>query len=142
MTEKEDPQGTRVFRPCSRAFFVYYVAMAICFLGPQINPAAGLPAWLGLVLGIILVAAVVYMRWGQEYQITPRGVSKVWPWTGRRLEIPWANVGEVLVRRGLTQTLLRVGNLLIQDKSGGPGLFWFGLPDPKGVKELIEGRGQ
>jgi len=35
-----------------------------------------------------------------------------------------------------------VGNLLIQDKSGGPGLFWFGLADPKAVKDLIEQRSQ
>ncbi|MEW6660346.1 MAG: hypothetical protein AB1424_17000 [Thermodesulfobacteriota bacterium] len=144
MTEKENDQsqGTQVFRPCGRAFFVYYVAMAICFLGPQINPGAGLPPWLGLILGLILVAAVVYLRWGQEYRLTPQGVRKVWPWTGRQVEILWDNVGEVLVRRGLTQTLLRVGNLLIRDKSGGPGLFWFGLPDPKAVKDLIDRRGQ
>lgn len=138
--ENDQMQGTQVFRPCGRAFLVHYVAMIICFLGPQINPAAGLPAWLGLVLGLILVAAVVYMRWGQEYQITPRGVSKVWPWTGRRQEIPWENLGEVLLRRGLTQTLIQVGNLIIQDKSGGPALFWFGLTDPKAVKALIEER--
>ncbi len=138
MTENKQMQGTQVFRPCGRAFLVHYLAMAICFFGPQINPAAGLPAWLGLVLGLVLVAAVVYMRWGQEYQITDRGVSKVWTWTGRRQEIPWENLGEVLVRRGLTQTVLRVGNLILQDKAGGPGLFWFGLTDPKAVKALIE----
>ncbi len=139
-TENDQMQGTQVFRPCSRAFVVHYVAMFICFVGPQINPAAGLPPWLGLVLGLILVAAVVYMRWGQEYQVTPRGVSKVWTWTCRRQEITWDNLGEVLIRRGLTQTLLQVGNLILQDKSGGPALFWFGLTDPKGVKALIEER--
>ena len=142
MTESENDQkqGTQRFRPCSRAFVVHYVAMFICFVGPTINPAAGLPPWLGLVLGLILVAAVVYMRWGQEYQVTPQGVSKVWTWTGRRQEITWADLGEVLIRRGLTQTLLQVGNLILQNKSGGPQLFWFGLTDPKGVKDLIEGR--
>lgn len=144
MAEKEttDAATTQVFRPCGRAFFVHYVAMAICFLGPQINPGAGLPPWVGLVLGLILVAAVVYMRWGQEYQATPRGVSKVWTWTGGRQEILWENLGEVLIRKGLTQTLFRVGNLVIKDKSGGPDLFWFGLGDPKGVKALIEERAQ
>jgi hypothetical protein len=100
----------------------------------------GLPVWAGIVLGLIILAAVVYMRWGQEYQVTSRGVSKVWRWGDRREEIPWENLGEVLVRRGLSQTLLRVGNLLIRDKSGGPGLFWFGLADPKAVKEMIEAR--
>jgi hypothetical protein len=144
MTEKETPdrESTQVFKPCGRAFFVHYVAMAICFLGPRINPEVGLPVWLGLVLGLILVAAVVYMRWGQEYQVTPQGVSKVWGWTGRRQEIPWENLGEVLVRRGLTQTILRVGNLILRDKSGGPELFWFGLADPKAVKAVIEERGR
>ena len=138
--EPAEAGTTQVFRPCNRAFLVYYVAMALCFLGPQINPAAGLPPWLGILLGLILVAAVVYMRWCQEYQVTSRGVSKVWRWGDRRQEISWENLGEVLVRRGLTQTLLQVGNVLIRDKSGGPDLFWFGLADPKGVKALIEER--
>jgi hypothetical protein len=142
MTEKEtkDTPSTQVFRPCGRAFFLHYLAMAICFFGPSINPQVGLPVWAGIVLGLIILAAVVYMRWGQEYQVTSRGVSKVWRWGDRREEIPWENLGEVLVRRGLSQTLLRVGNLLIRDKSGGPGLFWFGLADPKAVKEMIEAR--
>jgi len=142
MTEKETSEttSTQVFRPCGRAFFVHYVAMAICFFGPLINPAAGLPPWLGLLLGLLLVAAVIYMRWGQEYQVTSQGVSKVWTWTGRRQEILWENLGEIVIRKGLTQTLFKVGNLVIQDKSGGPGLFWYGLGDPKGVKALIEAR--
>lgn len=140
-----DPQAsttddtTQIFRPCTRSFLVYYVAMVICFIGPQINPAAGLPPWMGFVLGLTLVAAVAYMR-GQEYQVTATGVSKVWRWTGRREEIAWDNLGEVLARRGLTQTLIQVGNLIIRDKSGGPEMFWFGLSDPKGIKALIEER--
>jgi hypothetical protein len=142
MTEKEvnETASTQVFRPCGRAFFLHYFAMAICFLGPSINPKVGLPVWLGLVFGLLLVAAVVYMRWGQEYQVTPQGLSKVWRWGDRRVDIPWENVGEVLVRRGLTQTILKVGNLVIRDKSGGPGLFWFGLADPKAVQAVIEER--
>jgi hypothetical protein len=142
MTDKETPDtaSTQVFRPCGRAFFLHYLAMAICFFGPSINPKVGLPVWAGIVLGLIILAAVVYMRWGQEYQVTSKGVGKVWRWGGRREEIPWENLGEVLVRRGLSQTLLRVGNLLIRDKSGGPGLFWFGLADPKAVKEMMEAR--
>ena len=130
-----------VFKPCGRAFLVYYVAMAICFLGPRINPTVGVPVWLGTALGLLVTAAVVYLKWGQEYHVTPRGVVKVrrWPSPSTQ-EITWPNLGEVLVLRGLTQTLLRVGNLLLTDKSGGPEMFWFGLPNPKEVKEEIEGR--
>jgi hypothetical protein len=144
MTGKEpkDTESTLVFRPCGRAFFLHYFAMAICFFGPSINPKVGLPVWAGLVLGFLILAAVIYMRWGQEYRVTPQGVSKVWRWGGRRIEIAWENVGEVQVRRGLTQTILRVGNLMIQDKSGGQGLFWYGLADPKEVKAVIEERGR
>jgi hypothetical protein len=138
-TAPEGAGTTRVFRARNRSFFVYYTAMAICFLGPQINPAVGLSPSLGLVLGLIVAAAVFYIR-GQEFQVTPRGVRKVWAWTGRQQEITWDNLGEVLVRRGLTQTLLQVGNLIIRDKTGGPEMFWFGLSDPKGVKDLIEER--
>jgi len=144
MTEDDLKTGgsEQVFRPCGRAFFVYYVAMAICFLGPHLNPEIKwLPPWLGLVLGLLLLAAVLYMSWGQEYRLTPRGVAKVWLWPSpRRQEITWDNLGEVLVRRGLTQTLMRVGNLLIRDQAGSEGMFWFGLANPKEIKALIDQR--
>ena len=52
--------GDLVFKPCARAFFVYYVAMALVFFGPRINPEVGLPVWLGTVLGVIVLAAVIY----------------------------------------------------------------------------------
>jgi len=141
MPEKAGAAAELIFTPCGRAFFVYYVAMALCFLGPRINPDVGLPVWLGTVLGLIVVAAVVYMKWGQEYRITSQGVVKISRWPSpRRQEISWTGLGEVLVRRGLTQTLLQVGNLLIKDVSGGPEMFWFGLANPKEVKEEIERR--
>ncbi|MEW6388460.1 MAG: hypothetical protein AB1491_13170 [Thermodesulfobacteriota bacterium] len=133
-------ETSQVFRPCGRAFFVYYVAMALCFFGPLINPEVGLPPWLGLLLGLLLVAAVVYHRWGQEYHVTAAGVKKIWRWPDRQQEIPWDRLGEVLVRRGFTQTMLRVGNLVMTDKSGGPDMFWFGLADPKSVQTLIHQR--
>ncbi len=131
----------KVYESSARAFFVYYVAMALCFFGPRINPEVGVPVWLGTVVGLILVAAVVYMKRGQEYRLTAQGVVKIIRWPSpQRQEIAWANLGEVLVRRGLTQTLLQVGNLIIRDKSGGPEMFWFGLANPKEVKEEIERR--
>jgi hypothetical protein len=52
--------GDLVLKPCARAFFVYYVAMALVFLGPRLNPAVGLPVWLGTLLGLIVLAALVY----------------------------------------------------------------------------------
>ena len=128
-----------VIKPCGRAFFVYYVAMALVILGPRMNPAVGLPVWLGTLLGLIVLAAVIYQKYGQEYRVTSRGVVRVWRWPSpREQEIAWENLEEILVLRGLTQTVLQVGNLALRDKAGGPEMFWYGLLNPKDVKDLID----
>jgi hypothetical protein len=130
-----------VFKPSPRAFFVYYVALALVVLGPRLNPEVGLPVWLGTFLGIIIVIAVVYQMYGQEYHVTPRGVARVWRWPSpRQQEVTWENLGEIMVLRGLTQTILQVGNLAFPDKSGKPEMFWFGLANPRDVKDLVDGK--
>jgi len=138
-TERGAPPAVQTFRPCARAFYLYYLAMFICFVGPVINPQVGLPVWLGWLLGGVLLAAVLYQM-NQEYQITPTGVRKIVKWPAAVQEIPWADLGEVKVVRGFTQTMLRVGNLRLENKSGGPPLFWFGLSHPKEVREAVEAR--
>ena len=131
--------GDLVFKPSARAFFVHYVAMALVFLGPRLNPAVGLPVWLGTLLGLIVLAAVIYQKYGQEYRVTSRGVVRVWRWPSpREQEIAWENLGEILVLRGLTQTILQVGNLAFRDKAGERKMFWYGLLNPKDVKDLID----
>ncbi|MEJ2671098.1 MAG: hypothetical protein P8168_02625 [Deltaproteobacteria bacterium] len=131
--------GEIVFRPCARSFFVYYLAMFLVFLGPRFNPEVGLPVWLGTLLGIIIVIAVIYRKYGTEYQVSSQGVARVWRWPSlHRQEIAWENLGEVRVLRGLTQTLLQVGNLAFADKSGGLVMFWHGLPNPQDIKDLID----
>ena len=133
--------GDLVFKPCARAFLVYYVAMALVFLGPRLNPEVGLPVWLGTVLGLIVLAAVIYQRYGSEFRVTSRGVVRVWRWPSPREQvIVWENLGEVLVRRGLIQTILKVGNLIIRDKTGEPEMFWFGLANPKEIRGDLERR--
>jgi hypothetical protein len=147
MSEKPATPPEQVLVPCARAFFVYYVAMAIFLLGPRFNPNVrvfGLfdfSVALGTVLGLLVLGLVVYMKFGREYRITSRGVMTVWRWPSpRQQEITWANLAEVQVRRGLTQTILRVGNIFLQDKAGGPNMLWFGLPNPKEIKEEMERR--
>jgi hypothetical protein len=130
-----------VIKPCGRAFFVYYVAMALVVLGPRLNPKVGLPVWLGTVLGVIVLAAMIYQKYGTEYRVTSRGVVRVRRWPSpREQEIAWENLGEILVLRGLTQTVLQVGNLALRDKAKDSDMFWYGLPNPKDVKELIEAK--
>ena len=131
--------GDLVFKPSARAFFVHYVAMFLVFVGPRLNPAVGLPVWLGTLLGLIVLAAVIYQKYGQEYRVTSRGVARVWNWPSPREQvIAWENLGEILVLRGLTQTMLQVGNLAFRDKAGGSEMFWYGLLNPKDVKVLID----
>jgi len=140
MAANEVPtSGDLVFKPCGRAFFVYFVALALVVLGPRLNPAVGLPVWLGTLLGVIVLAAIIYQKYGQEYRVTSQGVAKVTRWPSpRRQEIAWENLEEILVLRGLTQTVLQVGNLALRDKAGGPEMFWYGLLNPKDVKDLID----
>lgn len=148
MSEKQPASsGDQVFKPCSRAFFVYYMAMAIFLLGPRLNPDVHLfglfhfSVTVGTILGLLVIALVVYLKMGREYRLTPRGVMMIWRWPSpRQQEITWKNLGDVLLRRGLTQTILQVGNLIIRDKSGGPDMFWFGLANPKEIQAEIERR--
>ncbi|MGO8760898.1 MAG: hypothetical protein ACLP2P_05690 [Desulfobaccales bacterium] len=133
--------GDLVFKPCGRAFFVYYVAMALVVLGPRLNPEVGLPVWLGTLLGLIVLAALLYQRYGTEFRVTSRGVVRVRRWPSpREQEIAWENLGEILVLRGLTQTVLQVGNLAFRDEAKNSDMFWYGLPNPKDVKDLIEAK--
>jgi hypothetical protein len=138
----EDKTGSspeKVWRPSARAFFVFYVAMAICFAGPYSRPDL-LPPWLGFVLGLAVLAAVALRKFGQEYRLTPRGLKRVGFWPAVEEEIPWPTVGEIKVERGLTQTLLNAGNVVIYDKQGVPRLCWERLADPQGVKAALEDR--
>lgn len=136
-----------VIKPCGRAFLVYYVAIAIFLLGPRLNPEVRIfgvfhfSVAVGTVLGLLAIALVIYLKMGREYRLTPRGLMTVWRWPSpRQQEITWVNLGDVLMRRGLIQTIMRVGNLIIQDKSGGPAMFWFGLSNPKEIQAEIERR--
>ncbi len=133
-------EGNQVqrWRPAPRAFFVYYVALFLCFFGPLINPEAGLPQWLGILLGVPILILVAYWLWGQEYLADSRGVAHVWRWPASRQEIAWQELGRIEVKRGLTQSLLNVGNLVLQNRSGGKEMLWYGVADPKKVKAAIE----
>jgi Bacterial PH domain len=148
MADKERmPAPEEILVPCNRAFFVYYVAMVIFLLGPRLNPNVWIfgvfhfSLAVGTLLGLALIALVVYLKLGREYRLGPQGLATRWRWPSpRQQEITWENLGDVLLRRGLIQSILRVGNLVIRDKSGGPEMFWFGLANPQEVQEEIERR--
>ena len=138
--DKSEFSREAVWRPSYRAFFVYYVAIAVAVFGPLINPAVGVPPWVGFLLGLAVLAALALRKFGQEYRATPQGLKRVSFWPAEEEEIAWPDLGEIKVERGLTQTLLNVGNLVIQDKKGVARLSWERLADPKGVKAVLEDR--
>lgn len=126
-----------------RAFFVYYVMAALCFFGPYLNPRfsqqLGLTPLRGIILGIILLFAVFYLKWGQEYQVTSEGIKKLRYFPARQEQLRWAEISRIEVRRGLTQSLLQIGNIVIQPRaSGQPPIVFYGIENPKEVKELME----
>lgn len=123
------------------------MAIVIFLLGPRLNPEVRIfgvlhfSVALGTILGLAVIALVLYQKWGREYRITPRGLQTVRRWPSpRRQEITWENLGDVLVRRGLTQTILRVGNLILRDRAGGAQMTWFGLANPQEIQAEIHRR--
>ena len=138
--DKSEFSREAVWRPSYRAFFVYYVAIAVAVFGPLINPSWIVPPWVGFIMGMAVLVVMALRKFGQEYRATPQGVKRVSFWPAEEEEIAWPDLGEIKVERGLTQTLLNVGNLVIQDKKGVARLSWERLADPKGVKAVLEDR--
>ena len=132
--------GDLVFKPSARAFFVHYVAMFLVFCGPPAQSGGGAARLAGDPPGAHCPGRsdLPEIRPGVPGNLPGGGPgARRWP-SPRKQEIAWENLGEILVLRGLTQTILQVGNLAFRDKAGGPELFWYGLLNPKDVKDLIE----
>ncbi|MFP3867064.1 MAG: hypothetical protein ACLFUU_02750 [Desulfobacteraceae bacterium] len=134
---------TRVLSPSWRAFLVYYVAIALCVLGPYLNPQfsqqLGLTPQRGLIIGIILLLGVFYLKWNQEYHISPQGISRIRRFPAQLERLAWTEVDQIEMRRGLTQTLLRVGNVIVKPQSADKSVIMlYGIEHPKEIKELME----
>lgn len=139
-TDQREISREAVWHPSYRAFLVYYVAIAVAVFGPLINPAVGVPPWVGFVLGLAVLAALALRKFGQEYRATSQGLKRVSFWPAVEEELAWPEVGEIKVQRGLTQTLLNAGSVIVYNKQGQPRLSWERLADPKGVKAALEAR--
>ncbi len=122
----------KVFTTSWAAFYLYYVAIAICWLGPQLNPAFAarifLTPLIGLILGLLLLGGVLYLKYGQQYEMDAEGVKTNWRYPPRQQLIRWQEIDKITVRAGLTQTLLGIGNIAIQPRQGRRrnGLVWSG----------------
>lgn len=141
--ENMSGKSVTVLEPAWRSFFVYYVAIFLCWFGPHLNPEFAARLWLspnvGLVLGIILLAGVVYMKWGSEYRFSATGVQKVRRYPPGQEELTWDQVGRLEIQRGLTHTLLDIGNIAIKPREGmGSEIVLTGVSHPKLVQELME----
>ncbi|MGQ9920104.1 MAG: hypothetical protein ACUVRZ_02120 [Desulfobacca sp.] len=142
MTHQErQPQPKKIFTTSWAAFYLYYVAIAICWFGPQLNPEFAarifLSPTLGMLLGLILLGAVLFLRFGQHFEMDAEGVRRIQRYPAREELLRWHEIRAIAVCSGLTQTLLRVGDVVIQPHEG-ENMVWYGLESPKAVKNLLE----
>jgi hypothetical protein len=132
----------KIFSSAWAAFYLYYVAIAICWLGPQLNPTFAARILLtpesGFVLGLLLLGGVLYLKYGQYYEMDAEGVKITWRYPPRQRLIRWQEIDKITVRVGLTQTILGVGNIAIQPQGAGEEMVWYGLESPKLVKTFVE----
>jgi hypothetical protein len=124
------------------AFYLYYVAIAICWIGPQLNPTFAarmfLTPELGVILGLLLLGGVLYLKYGQYYEMDVEGVKITWRYPPRQRRLRWQEIDKITVRAGLTQTILGVGSIDIQPRDAGEEMVWYGLESPKLVKSFLE----
>lgn len=142
MTDQDRPQRPKkVFTPSWAAFYLYYVAMAICWFGPQVNPEFAarifLTPTLGMLLGLVLLGAVLFLKFGQHFEMDAEGVRRIQRYPAREDLLRWHEIRGITVRVGLTQTLLRIGSVVIQPHQGEE-MVWYGVESPKLVKTLLE----
>ncbi len=141
---KDQDRQTRpkkIFTTSWAAFYLYYVAIAICWFGPQLNPEFAarilLTPTLGMLLGLVLLGAVLFLKFGQHFEMDAEGVRRIQRYPARQDLLRWHEISSISVRSGLTQTILRVGNIVIQPHRGEE-MVWYGLESPKLVKTLLE----
>ncbi len=131
----------KVFTSSWAAFYLYYVAIAICWFGPQLNPAFAARVFLtplvGFIIGLLLLGGVLYLKYGQQYEMDTAGVKINRRYPPRQQLIRWQEISKITVRAGLTQTILGIGNIVIQPHQGEE-IVWYGLESPKFIKTLLE----
>lgn len=140
---QDSPMKTISFSPSWRSFFTYYVMIFLCWFGPQLNPEfsrqLSLTPELGLVLGIVLLLAVCYQKWGQNYYISPEGVKKIRRFPAVEEELSWDEVDKIEMHRGLTQSLLGIGNIVFKrGDAARKEMVFYGVFNPNDIMSLIE----
>jgi len=137
--KKTVPQ--KIFTSSWSAFYLYYVAIVICWFGPHLNPTFAARIFLtptvGFILGLLLVGGVVYLKYGQQYEMDAAGVRTMWRYPPREQLIRWQDIDKIQVRAGLTQTLLGIGNIAIKPRQGEE-MIWYGIESPKLIKTFLE----
>jgi hypothetical protein len=140
-TSENQTSANKNFHSSWAAFYLYYVAIAICWLGPQLNPTFAdklfLTPFIGFILGLLLFGGVLYLKFGQHYELGAKGLKISWRYPPREQLLRWPEIQKISVRAGLTQTILGIGNISIQPYQGEE-MVWYGVESPKLVKTLME----
>ncbi|MBI4774777.1 MAG: PH domain-containing protein [Deltaproteobacteria bacterium] len=127
------------FRPAWSSYFVFYTAAALFILGPSLNPDYAPYRVQGLFVSALILVFVVLRRsttlyaWKENGFTVNNGIPR-----GRDEEIPYGNISEVELRRGLTQRMLGIGNVALHLKSPeGRVRVLYGVRNPVQFKERL-----
>jgi len=126
-------------RPAWRSFFVFFLGIAVCVLGPLLKEDSPLNPAIGFVVGAIFLLLIL-RRWSNVYTLTNRRLSVTGgPFLQHRSEIHLEDIDEIEVNQGLTLRLMGVGHVLIHSrKSDQASILLYGLPSPIHFKSRIE----
>ena len=127
------------FRPAWLSYFVFYTAAAIFIFGPMLNPEYASYRVQGLFVAALILVFVVLRRTTTLYSWRENGftVNNGIP-HAKDEEIPFPNISEVELRRGLTQRVLGIGNVALHLKSPpGQVRILYGIRSPVQFKERL-----
>jgi uncharacterized membrane protein YdbT with pleckstrin-like domain len=126
-------------RPLWRSFFVFFLGVIVCGVGPftRENPPISIPT--GVTFGLVF-ALIIARRYSDVYYLTNRRVLVRGGLFARdNTVIDLRNVQGVEAHQGITLRFMGVGHVMV--RSSAPheeSIFIYGQPDPYGLKERIE----
>ncbi len=122
------------------ALFVLASGIGSAFLaGPTGGMAFILPAVMAIILVLLIVSTIVTYRY-TIFEVGSKGVVVTRGWLSRqRVETTYAKVTDVMVYQSLFGRMLGYGNITINTAGSNTAPVVFtGVPDPEGVKRLID----
>ncbi|MEW6266777.1 MAG: PH domain-containing protein [Thermodesulfobacteriota bacterium] len=127
------------FRPAWRSFWVFFLGLILCWVGPWMRENPPLSPQTGLLFGAIF-ALLILRRWSESYTLTNRRLLVRGGLFGRETAaINLADIADVEAYQGISLRLVKAGHVLIRSSRRHEGaVMIYGQPDPYGLKKTLE----